>query len=173
MSQFVWGILLGMAMMSIGSPAHANEPLPVENCAGGPPCPWTGAPAPPPPEGQPELPPRSCPGDGRADPTQSSPGRAPLPPTVTVVEYQSDQGSYFYTIDVDEMALLDNGGIRGWRRTGRTFAAYGLPHASLEPVFRLWMPGKGHVFTHDTAKVAEVWYSHGAQWEGIAFFVPR
>jgi hypothetical protein len=173
MRQFIHAILLGTAMLSIGHPAQATfkEP-PMENCAGGPPCPWSPAPLPPPPYNRPELPPRLCPGD-EAHPMPPSAQPEPLPALEIVVEYRSERGSYFYTIDADEMTRLDAGEIRGWHRTGRSFSAYGASHPRLKPVFRFWIAGMGHVFTHDTTEFAAIWSSRQAQLEGIAFYVSR
>jgi hypothetical protein len=170
MRHSIYAILLGISLLPIGRFAEAaSKHPPIEYCAGGPPCPWNPAPLPPPPINPPELPPRLCPREGVEPPQPWA--RPELPPTVTVVEYVSDRGSRFYTIDDAEMALLDRGEVGGWQRTGRAFAAWGAPYSGLRPVFRFWIPGTGHVFTLDTARLVDILQSRNAQFEGIAFFV--
>ena len=90
----------------------------------------------------------------------------------TVVEYyNAAQDHYFITANATEMALLDNGTMRGWTRTGETFKVmfgesmqssaksvcrfYGLPSAGLD----------SHFFSASTSECIEVLNRWPNQWQ--------
>ncbi len=76
---------------------------------------------------------------------------------VTLVEYyNASLDHYFITWNATEIALLDAGTtLRGWTRTGKSFAALMSPAAATSAVCRIYIPpgkGDGHYFGRDAAE---------------------
>ncbi|HJU25025.1 MAG TPA: sialidase family protein [Casimicrobiaceae bacterium] len=78
----------------------------------------------------------------------------------TVIEYyNATLDHYFITPLANEIALLDNGTIVGWARTGYTFDGSAAPGAGLSPVCRFYIPpqhGDSHFLSASPAECAAV-----------------
>lgn len=79
-------------------------------------------------------------------------------PTVDALEYYNDTlNDYFVTWIPGEIAKLDNGTIKGWARTGRSFKAYATPQPGTTPVCRFYLPpqfGDSHFLGRSAAECA-------------------
>jgi uncharacterized protein (TIGR01370 family) len=76
---------------------------------------------------------------------------------VQVVEfYNAGLDHYFVTWIPEEIAALDSGtAIKGWARTGKSFAAYTAPRLGTSPVCRFYIPpsaGDSHFYGRGTAE---------------------
>lgn len=90
-------------------------------------------------------------------------------PTADVVEfYRASRDTYFLTGLANEIALLDNGQLPGWARTGRGFVAY-APFAGSEaskPVCRFYgLPAAG-IDSHFYSAYATECDAIATQWPG-------
>ena len=79
------------------------------------------------------------------------------PPVALAVEYyNAGLDHYFLTHKPDEIAILDAGvQIRGWTRTGQSFAVYAAAGAGTSPVCRFYIPpdkGDSHFYGRGTAE---------------------
>jgi len=91
--------------------------------------------------------------------------------TVQVIEYyNAELGHFFITGDPEEMAVLDGGLLRGWKRTGYQFATYTAAAAvpGLTPVCRFYgRPEAGldsHFYSASPSECDEVTARFGAAW---------
>ncbi|HEY7901974.1 MAG TPA: choice-of-anchor D domain-containing protein [Casimicrobiaceae bacterium] len=71
--------------------------------------------------------------------------------TNSVIEYyNATLNHYFMTASAAEIAVLDNGQIAGWARTGYVFQTYLTPQPGTSPVCRYYIPpaqGNSHFFS--------------------------
>ena len=79
--------------------------------------------------------------------------------SLTAVEYyNASLDHYFLTHVAAEIAILDAGTtIKGWTRTGQSFAVYATPSAGTSPVCRFYIPpakGDSHFYGRGTAECA-------------------
>ncbi|MFO1314467.1 MAG: hypothetical protein U1F58_02595 [Burkholderiales bacterium] len=79
------------------------------------------------------------------------------PPVVVVVEYYNAAlDHYFVTHIAGEIAILDAGvTIKGWTRTGQSFAVYAAAGAGTSPVCRYYIPpglGNSHFYGRGTVE---------------------
>ncbi len=77
----------------------------------------------------------------------------PVAEKVSLVEYYNDSlDHYFMTWVGPEIANLDSGDTRGWRRTGLSFKAYPAEQSGTSAVCRIYIPplnGDGHFYGRD------------------------
>ena len=86
------------------------------------------------------------------------------PPTVQVIEYYAPgQDHYFITWMAGEIAALDTGQIKGWQRTGFSFAAYATAQAGTSDICRFYIPpadGDSHFYGRGAAECAATGSAH-------------
>ena len=83
-------------------------------------------------------------------------GGGPAAASVVIEYYNASLDHYFVTWLPDEIAALDAGtAIRGWTRTGQSFATYATAQAGTSPVCRYYIPpalGDSHFFGRGTVE---------------------
>ena len=93
------------------------------------------------------------------------------------VEYfRADDGHYFVTADVLEIATLDASPANGWARTGKSFNVYGSSDPLLMPVCRFWSgqsyaPKSSHFYTPYADECAKAKQDPAWVFERDAFYV--
>lgn len=84
----------------------------------------------------------------------------PAPPKASAVEfYHAGLDHYFVSALAADISALDSGALKGWARTGLSFAAYLEPAAGASPVCRFYLPpanGDSHFYSASPAECAEV-----------------
>ena len=96
--------------------------------------------------------------------------------TASAVEFfHAGYGHYFVTVDLAEIASLDDATVTGWQRTGKSFEVWRSAAAGLEPVCRFWSgqsfaPKSSHFYTPYADECAKVKRDPVWSFEGIAFF---
>jgi uncharacterized delta-60 repeat protein len=94
---------------------------------------------------------------------------------IEAVEYfNAAYGNYFMTVLDDEMAILDQQLLPGWKRTGNAFRVYAQADAALAPVCRFWSdqtfaPKSSHFYTPFADECATVKASPAWTYEGIVY----
>ena len=80
--------------------------------------------------------------------------------TVAVIEYyNASQDHYFISALPADINALDSGQLKGWVRTGRSFAAYAQAAAGASPVCRFYIPpanGDSHFYSASPVECAQV-----------------
>ncbi len=87
------------------------------------------------------------------------------PASVPVIEYyDASQDHYFITWIVNEIAILDAGvQIKGWKRTGYSFAAYPTAQAGTSDICRFYIPpadGDSHFYGRGSTECAATGAAH-------------
>jgi Abnormal spindle-like microcephaly-assoc'd, ASPM-SPD-2-Hydin len=81
------------------------------------------------------------------------------PQIVDVIEYyNATLDHYFVTALAQEIQLLDNGVVAGWKRTGYSFRAYFAANDGFAPVCRFYIPpgyGDSHFYSASPAECAD------------------
>ena len=84
-------------------------------------------------------------------------GGAAAQPVEVVEYYHAGLDHFFITAAPLEIAVLDQGQVPGWARTGATFKAYASPAAGANPVCRFYLPighGDSHFYSASPAECA-------------------
>lgn len=80
--------------------------------------------------------------------------------SVSVIEYyNASLDHYFITDSAPEIAALDSGKTKGWKRTGYTFSALDGPVSGANPVCRIYLPpglGDSHFYSVSASECAVV-----------------
>ena len=100
----------------------------------------------------------------------------PPPQRASVEYFHADDGHYFVTADVLEIATLDASPASGWARTGKSFNVYGSSDPLLRPVCRFWSgqsyaPKSSHFYTPYADECAKVKQDPAWLFERNAFYV--
>lgn len=80
-------------------------------------------------------------------------------PARIVEYYHAGLDHYFVTADAGELAALDDGHVKGWKRTGQTMGVAAAPYDAAGAVCRFYLPpasGDSHFYSASAQECADV-----------------